>query len=203
LFTPLKGFANEAPLKSCEQTVAFEEHDPYSDFTKIPEAQIFNREKLATDSPQTETFFGYYKGSKVFLKILDYEPSFYSEGYWLKILNAHGMGPHFYGVTSINNKTAWVIEFIDGYNTKFPELAPSGARLTPAMIKEIRSQVEELWHLGIKPNDDLQFLVSSGGKLTMIDPEFFYPTSLEDGLAGNLKTVNKILNSWRSAGRSD
>lgn len=117
-----------------------------------------------------------YKNQKVFLKKLSQwslKTKGFTEIHWLYYLNKLGVGIKLIGYCEIAGETHLITEYIEGIDNK--ELASSDEikkYLTPFAVSVINQHKLIFQEIGIYA-EDLQFIFSSQGKVTLIDPEGF------------------------------
>ncbi|MCK6598686.1 MAG: hypothetical protein L6Q37_10010 [Bdellovibrionaceae bacterium] len=153
-------------------------------FMELPIPKI-NHEKELTQLKEIKTngfisvgvaYTGFYKNQKVFIKKINLwlqKAKGFSEFHWLYYLNSLGIGTKLLGYSTIDGELHIVTEYIDGVDNKqFSSPLESKKYLTPAAVKIINNHKAIFEEIGIYA-EDLQFMFSPDGKVTLIDTEGF------------------------------
>ncbi len=160
----------------------------------IPKEQIVHRRIFNGDQGTASLQSGRYKGQSVIVKYripytreaITYDKTeLENGGRWLKWLNAQDIGVKFFGFTKVDGRPGMVIERVTESNKILKE---------PNNIDEVADEVKRLKRSKIVANEqtiselnraidtlianniiavDLQFLITTSGKLILIDPDAF------------------------------
>ncbi len=155
--------------QTAEKLEAFIQKNPlaYHLFPLLSRVEIDNPVEVENDGwNNAGTYEGHWEGRTVFIKVLN-EGSGIHEAAWLTFLNRHGLGARFYGLMTMKNRWALVMDKLPGENSKMMTRAP-------AELPEMERQIRALFHLHVQPRD-LQFMVGDG-QVVLIDTGRFIST---------------------------
>ena len=143
-----------------------------------PENELMELKEIKTNGYISGgvAYTAFYKNQKVFIKKLNLwlqKAKGFSEFHWLFYLNSLGIGTKLLGYTEIDGELHLVTEYLAGIDSKHFSSPDEGkTHLTPAAMKIINYHKSIFEEIGIYA-EDLQFMFSPDGKVTLIDTEGF------------------------------
>lgn len=188
----------------------FEITDKWEMIPRVGENKLKAVEKFTPNSGTNENYFykGEIKGKKVFIKTLDDEVDIYSPELMLNearnyyLMDMLGIGPKFYGTTTVAGKMGVVLENVEGVLVKWgsnPALRQAGITIKPSAIRDMKLAASRLDQAGIHNPYDMQFIISADGKrATLVDPEHFKMVGPPDGARKNVEQVLESLKGYFS-----
>src|SRR5262249_20308923 len=114
-------------------------------------------------------------------------------------------GTKFLGIAhNPSNDSVAIYEYVEGFNSKFPDHAQSGFKLDEKIKSEMKTQLVQLFKMGLNMPGDLQFLITPDRHAILIDPEhfsFWMPngqirSNSESEALAELALKTLILNRW-------